>query len=174
MEDRKGDARIYLIYGLFLACTIGGGVFLYLYIVKSDSESTPWYAIAGMALVAIPWVLWFLIYLYRCFRPVDVQFGERQNHGKDTGTPKSALTTNATNPSGAKSLVGGERRVHFGEIVEMGHGFGDGGGGGQEQHHEDVLEKVQDHDSKEGKTIPSLVMVESRESELPLTFGGKS
>ncbi|KAE9600817.1 hypothetical protein Lalb_Chr13g0290981 [Lupinus albus] len=43
MGDRKGDTIIYIIYGFFFACIIGGGVFLCLYMIQpDDSESITW------------------------------------------------------------------------------------------------------------------------------------
>lgn len=168
MEDRKGDFRIYIISVFFLACTTGGGVFLCMYVLLPDSESIPWYLFAGMTLVAIPWFCWFFIFLYRCCRPINVQFDENhQNYGKGTiGTPKSAMATNVTSPRYAKSSDdspvggggGGERHVQFGAVVEMGDGFG---GGEQEQHlhnEENVADKL--HESNEGgQAVPSLVIV---------------
>ncbi|KAG2381017.1 uncharacterized protein HKW66_Vig0203900 [Vigna angularis] len=34
MGDRNGDVRVYLIYGLILACTAAGGVFLCICFIK--------------------------------------------------------------------------------------------------------------------------------------------
>ncbi|XP_057458542.1 uncharacterized protein LOC130749237 [Lotus japonicus] len=174
MGDRKGDARIYVISVLFLACTIGGGVLLFVYIRAPDLESVTLYLIVGMTLVAIPWLFWLLIYMYRCFRPVNVQFDENHhNHigNSRKGSPKSGLTTSVTSPYGVKSSdhspASGERRVHFGAIVEMEDGFG-GGGCGLEDRCKGDAEMLQHHELKEEHAIPSLVLVEPRESELPL------
>lgn len=129
-----------------------------MYILVPDSESVPWYPYAGMALVTIPWLSWFLIFLYRCCRPINVQYFDEnhQNYGKGTiGTPKSAMATNVTSPRYAKSSDdspvggGGERHVQFGAVVEMGDGFG--GGGEQVQHLQ--------HESNEEQAVPSLVIV---------------
>ncbi|KAL2319409.1 hypothetical protein Fmac_028378 [Flemingia macrophylla] len=120
MGDRNGDVRIYLISGLFLACTIGGGVFLSMYIIHADSKFVNFYLIAGMTLVAIPWLFWFLIYLYRCFKPMDGQFD--QNHGKVAATPPCALTNVVTRSSEEKSndhSDGGGNHVPSGAVVEM-------------------------------------------------------
>ncbi|CAL0329534.1 unnamed protein product [Lupinus luteus] len=143
MGDRKGDTTIYIIYGFFFACIIGGGVFLCLYIIQpNDSESITWYVISGMTLVAIPWLFWFLIYLYRCFcfRPHDVQFVDEGSR-----SPKSSpKKTSNFNSCDAKSpphspMEGRERRVHFGVVVEM----EDDDDGQEHHHHEDDTRKLQ-------------------------------
>ncbi|XP_013444066.2 uncharacterized protein [Medicago truncatula] len=94
---------------------------------------------SGMSLVAIPWLSWFLILIYRCIRPINVQFDEHHtNNYGNTGaiwTPKSPQTaaTAVRSPRGTKSPshspVGGggeECRVQFGTVVEMGDEFGGG------------------------------------------------
>ncbi|KAH1069232.1 hypothetical protein AAZX31_03G083000 [Glycine max] len=145
MGDRKGDVRIYLISGLFLASTVGGGIFLCMYIIYSNSEYVRYYLIAGMTLVAVPWWFWFLIFLYRCcFKPkVGQQF---DNRGKVGATKNCSLTAVVTNPSGKKSpdefLDDGGRHVHFGAVVEMGSGI---------QDHQEVADKLQ-RESKEETT----------------------
>lgn len=170
MGDRKGDVRIYVISCFFFACTIGGGIFLCMYIFLPDSESLPWYLFAGMALVAIPWLSWFLILIYRCIRPINVQFDEHHtNNYGNTGaiwTPKSPQTaaTAVRSPRGTKSPShspigggGGERRVQFGTVVEVGDEFG--GGSEEEHHHNDDF--VEHHESKKEQDIPqTLITVE--------------
>ncbi|MCH86731.1 hypothetical protein A2U01_0007591, partial [Trifolium medium] len=104
-----------------------------------------------MTLVAIPWLSWFLIFIYRCIRPLHVKSDEHHNNNNRGGnnpaiwTPKATQTDVppvVTSPSGAKSPVhspgGGERHVQFGAVVEMGNGIG---GGGEEHHHNE------DHES---------------------------
>ncbi|CAL5195401.1 unnamed protein product [Lathyrus oleraceus] len=160
MGDRKGDHRIYVISCFFFGCTIGGGIFLCMYIFLPDIEALSCYLYVGMALVAIPWLSWFIIFIYRCIRPNNLQeHHNNNNHGKTTAiwTPKSPQTTS---PSGAKSAADSpiagdeERRVQFGAVVEMGNGSD----GGEENHNENV---VGDHqESKNELERPILVMVE--------------
>ncbi|CAL0324386.1 unnamed protein product [Lupinus luteus] len=146
MGDRKGDARIYLIYVFFFASIIGGGVFLSLYLVQPhDSQSTTWYVIIGMTLVSIPWFFWFLLYLYTCFcfGTHDVQFVDEGSRAT-----KSPPTTSNSSSWDAKSplyspIGGGEHRVHFGVVVEMGDEFGGGDDQHHHHHHEDDVEKLQ-------------------------------
>ncbi|XP_004510203.1 uncharacterized protein [Cicer arietinum] len=162
MGDRKGDVRIYIISCFFFACTIGGGIFLSLYIFLPESESVTWHLIAGMILVAIPWISWFVIFLYRCIRPINVPFDEHRLNNGAIWTPKSSPAV--TSPNGAKSPahspVGGgrERCVQFGPVVEMGNGFHGDDGEGEEHHHNEDF--VDHHESKEEHEIPTLIMVE--------------
>ncbi|GAU26207.1 hypothetical protein TSUD_354290 [Trifolium subterraneum] len=162
MGDRKGDVRMYVISIFFFACTIGGGIFLCIYILLPDAEAVPAYLFAGMTLVAIPWLSWFLIFIYRCIRPhVGHQNNNNNNRGGNNATIWTPKTTQTdvppvvTSPSGVKSPVhspgGGERHVQFGAVVEMGNGFG---GGDEEQHHNE------DQWSKEEQEKPTLVLVE--------------
>ncbi|XP_027337031.1 uncharacterized protein LOC113850658 [Abrus precatorius] len=153
MGDRKGDVRVYLISGIFLACTIGGGIFLCMYIILPNSTFARFYLIAGMTLVAIPWFCWLLIYLYRCFDHINAKFDEHHDHGRyhnhdheDVRTPKHAPTTAVTNScekNPINSPVGEDRHVHFGAVIEIDNE-------GQEHHHEDVANKSQ-HEYEEEK-----------------------
>ncbi|KAF1877243.1 hypothetical protein Lal_00012014 [Lupinus albus] len=98
-----------------------------------------------MTLVSIPWFFWFLLYLYTCFffgTTHDVQFVDEGSR-----VTKSPPTTFVSNSWDAKSpihspLGGGERRVHFGVVVEIGDGF-DGGDDQEHHHHVDDIEKLQ-------------------------------
>ncbi|CAI8608268.1 unnamed protein product [Vicia faba] len=158
MGDRKGDVRIYVISCFFFACTIGGGIFLCMYIFLPDSEAVPWYLFVGMALVAIPWLAWFTIFIYRCIGPNNVQeHHNNNNHGKSAAiwTPKSPQATSPGAKSPRDSLDGGdgERRVQLGAVVEMGNG------GGEENHNNENV--VDDHhESKKEQEKPTLLMVE--------------
>lgn len=72
-EERKGDPRFYLLSAFFFSCIVTGGLFLGLYIFLPPDETQPWYPIPGLILVAIPWIFWFLTYIYRCIRPKNAQ-----------------------------------------------------------------------------------------------------
>ncbi|KAJ4910632.1 putative membrane lipoprotein [Raphanus sativus] len=64
MEQRRGDPRIYIVTLLFLSCIVTGGVLLGLYLLLPDPD--PLFLTAGMFFVGIPWLFWFLAYLYSC------------------------------------------------------------------------------------------------------------
>ncbi|GMY23573.1 putative uncharacterized [Fagus crenata] len=117
MEDRKEDARIYIISFLFFACIIGGGVFLSLYILFPQPKS--WYPTAGLILVAIPWVFWFFAYIYSCLKPHEPEFND--SHRQTPATPASVATANSSRAeSPVNSPGGGERHVRFGGVVVLG------------------------------------------------------
>ncbi|KAF3542115.1 hypothetical protein F2Q69_00018962 [Brassica cretica] len=64
MEQRRGDPRIYIVALLFLSCILSGGVLLGLYLLLPDPN--PLFLPAGMFFAGIPWLFWFLAYLYSC------------------------------------------------------------------------------------------------------------
>lgn len=139
MEERKGDVRIYFIYGFFFCCVIFGGVFLCLYIFFPNTSPT-WYLIVGMALVGMPWIIWALTCVYRCSKPLHKpstlpQFdhsgrlskGTNNNsrtsshNGTTTEAPASNFTT-MTNPSTSdhspeNSPGTAHRKVQFGAVI---------------------------------------------------------
>lgn len=149
MGRRKDDVRVYVISVLFFACSSCGGILLCLYIFFPHSHaatatSSSWLSIVGLTLVAIPWIVWFLIYLYRCLRPgMTVNNNVAQLPFKSTeaaacssadgGSQGSQFFSPATNHND------GERHVRFGEVVVMDRSrsesksrseSGDSGGGG--------------------------------------------
>lgn len=168
MDERKGDARVYVVSFLFFACIVVGGVLLCLYIFLPQTNSASWYPIAGMIMVGIPWAFWFLAYLYRCCKPrVDPQLNERESsHGTTPpAAPASGATTTA-NTSNAESPVHspvGERRVHFGAVIVLGN---DEYSGQRELGHTKEV-----HGPRDDADKPA---VGSRESEMPLTLSVSS
>ncbi|XWS42815.1 hypothetical protein CRYUN_Cryun16bG0046500 [Craigia yunnanensis] len=95
VESKQGDARIYIVSTLFFACIVAGGTFLCLYIFRPEAEYAPWYPLAGIILVGIPWIFWI--------GPVA-----RSMHSLDN------------EDSLLKSPNGDHRHVHFGEVVVLG------------------------------------------------------
>ncbi|KAL5549639.1 hypothetical protein UlMin_004870 [Ulmus minor] len=121
MEQRKGDVRVYVVSGLFFSCIITGGVFLSLYIFLPETQTSNWYPIAGMVLVAIPWAFWFFTYVYRCFKPN--QPPPQPENSIREAAPSTVATTTMANPSTNEEhspMGGGERRVQFGPVIVMG------------------------------------------------------
>ncbi|KAF7844970.1 putative transmembrane protein [Senna tora] len=126
----------------------GGGILLCLYIFLPQGQSQSWFSILGLILAAIPWIVWFLIYLYHCFRPIVISSSSNNNnnnaqslfHGKPKlSSTHEAAATAIESPSARgggqgssfRSSVGGldggdgERHVHFGDVVVV-----DGGSSG--------------------------------------------
>lgn len=129
MDQRKGDARIYIVTLLFLSCIISGGVFLGLYLLLSDPN--PLFLQAGMFFVGVPWLFWFLAYVYSCvlkpctvsvsksvanFDPEKGNTDNNVNKIPENTTSASDPVTTATTPRGE-----GEKKVQFGDVVVLGN-----------------------------------------------------
>ncbi|GMH10400.1 hypothetical protein Nepgr_012241 [Nepenthes gracilis] len=113
-DQKAGSCYIRLISCFLFICIVTGGIFLTVYITQPESESTSWFFIAGVALACLPWLFWFLIYLYRI---LSRAFGFRM------------VCWGATYDSDDGSLHGeddypesgdGATKVHFGEAVGVG------------------------------------------------------
>ncbi|KAJ9185659.1 hypothetical protein P3X46_005261 [Hevea brasiliensis] len=183
LEERKGDPRIYFLSAFFFSCIVSGGVFLGLYIFLPPDETQPWYPISGFILVAIPWIFWFLTYIYRCIRPIHTHSEPCKSF------PRSTSTVAATNPSSNKSHLnflmpspndvehsvnehsnGVGRHVRFGRVIVISE---------YDDYNHENNSNNDDHDIHDGSeaehtssTSPSQEeekMVDSRESEILLT-----
>ncbi|WOL02356.1 hypothetical protein Cni_G11075 [Canna indica] len=70
--DRSVSCCIWFTSCFFFLILLVGGALLVLYIALPDSPDTDWLPVAGMALVAIPWLFWILMCVYRYItRPKD-------------------------------------------------------------------------------------------------------
>ncbi|KAK9911533.1 hypothetical protein M0R45_035434 [Rubus argutus] len=146
MEERKGDARVSIISALFFTCIVAGGVFLFLYMLLPVEQAKPWYPIAGLILVAVPWFFWVLTCVYRCFKPggsINTQSEGSGRYVKAGGGSSRTATTppitssvptiaNASSAAGSpvNSPGSDQRHVQFAGVVVMGS---DDGNGGQNQ-----------------------------------------
>ncbi|GAA0186004.1 hypothetical protein Leryth_026556 [Lithospermum erythrorhizon] len=66
-EHRESDYRVPMIAFLFLLLLISGGIFLILYCFV-PRISQPWFPIAALALIGLPWIFWFMTYIYTCIK----------------------------------------------------------------------------------------------------------
>lgn len=122
MEERKGDATIFIIVsGLIFLCIILGGFLLCFYLFLPESQSSDWYLIIGMVLVSTPWIFWFSIYIYHCSKPTKVQlnfFGSNSNY--NSSSKKTEISNNnEVDVDEDETPGGGKRKVHFGAVVVM-------------------------------------------------------
>ncbi|XP_010420488.1 PREDICTED: uncharacterized protein LOC104706058 [Camelina sativa] len=141
MDQRKGDPRIYIVTLLFLSCILSGGVLLGLYLVQSDPN--PLFLQAGMFFVGVPWLFWFLAYVYSCvLKPCTVSVSKSvANYDPEKGdpeknvnkTPENVTATSVSDPALRNSPRGGEKHVQFGNVVVLGDEEGGGGGGKEEE-----------------------------------------
>ncbi|XP_068344193.1 uncharacterized protein [Pyrus communis] len=150
MEERKGDARVSVISGLFFICIIAGGVLLFLYMLLPEEKSQPWFPPAGMVLVAIPWAFWITTCIYRCFRPAAATHTGDSGHYAKAGSSRAATipTTSGALTAGIASSAtdspvhspNGDRRVQFAAVVVMGNEDqgGHGGQNGKDNHHQAI------------------------------------
>ncbi|XP_028766031.1 uncharacterized protein LOC114723949 [Neltuma alba] len=61
----SGPNSIYIIACILLTCQLAGGACLASYLLLPESENSSSLAIAGVALVCLPWVFWTFTFLYR-------------------------------------------------------------------------------------------------------------
>ncbi|PIA47553.1 hypothetical protein AQUCO_01400297v1 [Aquilegia coerulea] len=121
-DPRTRSICVWVLSCLFLCIIIAGCVYLILYIAVEPRAD---YAILGLALIATPWVFWFLTFLYRCcFKPVISAVGGGGILARGGGVPlaTTAGASAATSRRGAvdsDSMVenSGARRVRFGDAV---------------------------------------------------------
>ncbi|KAB2595075.1 hypothetical protein D8674_030525 [Pyrus ussuriensis x Pyrus communis] len=171
MEEKKGDARVSVISGLFFVCIIAGGVFLFLYMLLPEEKTQPWYPFAGMVLVAIPWAFWIMTCLYRCFRPAGAMHTGDSGRYAKAGSSRAATiptTSGALTVGNASSAAdssvhspNGDRRVQFAGVVVMGNEDEGGrrGQNGNDNHYQAI-------DMEHHNTIND--SVGSTDSEMPL------
>ncbi|KAK1311500.1 hypothetical protein QJS10_CPA08g01099 [Acorus calamus] len=156
---RVGDVCIWVVSCLFFLVIVAGGVSLVMYLTLPDSDDSLWYLVAGMSLVAIPWLFWLLTCAYRSIfhRPST----EGEGGSVATGQVGAVAVVAAVGNDSPVNSPGGGRRVRFKAATVMENeravdGGGGGGGGG-----------VEGKGGEEGEEGSSLT---SHESELPLAF----
>ncbi|CAN6839878.1 unnamed protein product [Brassica oleracea] len=122
MEQRRGDPRIYIVTLLFLSCILSGGVLLGLYLLLPDPN--PLFLPAGMFLAGIPWLFWFLAYLYSCvLKPCTVSVSKSvTSFDPEKGVEKNNKrikenATSASDPVAAVEPMEGERHMQLGNVV---------------------------------------------------------
>ena len=171
MEARKEDVRIYIISFLFFSCIVCGGVLLSIYLFLPQSQSSTWYPIAGLILVGVPWLFWFLAYLYRCIRPGHDK-SEINEGGCSNGRPcppAVSATSEEECPLDSPCGGGGERRVHFGAVVVLGKEADQGVG---QRGHDIVVTETNGNSAvdEHERHHDNNGLVVFRESEMPLSL----
>ncbi|XP_017976754.1 PREDICTED: uncharacterized protein LOC18599679 [Theobroma cacao] len=186
MEGRKqGDVRIYIVSTLFFACIVAGGVFLCLYMLRPDEESAPWYPVAGIILVGIPWIFWIGAYAYRCcaysccqngggnVNRAHISSAKTQTYASPGPAARSMRSSEYEN-SPLKSPNGDHRHVHFGEVVVMGGAKNDQNDNGDENPHEgakgysETEQEGKEHSQDNTASDKDYVSAASRKGEAPL------
>ncbi|CAE6106671.1 unnamed protein product [Arabidopsis arenosa] len=155
MDQRKGDPRIYIVTFLFLSCILIGGVLLGLYLVRSDPN--PLFLQAGMVFVGVPWLFWFLAYVYSCVLKPCIIFVSKSSifvsksvtsFDPEKGDPEKNVNnkvpenvTSTSDPAPRNSPREGEKHVQFGNVVVL----GDEEGKEEDQNESSSNNLIQDH-----------------------------
>ncbi|XWS64964.1 hypothetical protein CRYUN_Cryun05aG0049400 [Craigia yunnanensis] len=184
-ESKQGDARIYIVSTLFLACIVSGGAFLCLYMFRPEAESAPWYPVVGIILVGIPWIFWIGTYIYRCcayccqrnggnVNRVQCSLMKTQSYAS-AGPAAKSMHSSENEDSPLRSPNGDHRHVHFGEVVVLGSSkYNQNDHGGGESQCEDAKGYPEtEHEGKENShdSITSdkdCISAASRKGEAPL------
>ncbi|KAG6492053.1 uncharacterized protein LOC121999231 [Zingiber officinale] len=167
-EGRSSNVCVWFISCLFFLILLVGGGFLVLYITLAETEDTSWFPVAGMILVAIPWVFWILTCFYRLItmrNRGEEGGGERQPVAVAKASALNSPRTAAAQDSPVHS-PGGARKVRFGNATVMGDG-GEASGkapGGNEA----------DHGGSNATNVDAGSSLNSHESEEPLALSPSS
>ncbi|KAG6535515.1 uncharacterized protein LOC121999719 [Zingiber officinale] len=114
-EGRRSNVCIWLISCLFFLVLLAGGGFLVLYITLPETEDAIWLPIAGIILVAIPWVFWTITCIYQSIKVRNG--GEKQPAAKASALNSPVAAAAHDSPVNSP---GGERKVRFGNATVTG------------------------------------------------------
>lgn len=185
MEERKGDARIYIISGFLFLSVVSGGILLGLYMFLPEKYSSNYYAVAGLILVGVPWIFWFLAYVYKCCSPSydEKRSLKGQVTRSNTASPVTPLR-NAASPrakptSPTEEFRGEEsnsgRRVHFGEVIVLGNEEKENisnveicQNASREQHWRMICESLEESDDSNLASNDNKGSIDERGTEMPL------
>lgn len=128
-EGRERDFRVPIISCSFFLSSLTGGILLTCWLLDVKG-SQPWFPIFSLVLIGLPWIFWFLTYIYAfikpCFRQDNAGGGI---HNRAKPAANSARNVSFTFPCDQTvNSPTGKRQVKFGAVVVMG---GDRGSGGQ-------------------------------------------
>lgn len=137
---------------LFVSILAGGGCLLMYIIIPHEPGTMSWLPITGVALVCLPWLFWFLTFIYRVISRIS------KNKSNSGG---GAAVANINTVTGANAITSSESNEVTGDQrLSDGHGRGVGSVGGQQAHGNGIAKR-----SNSSLTNQSLA---SHESELPL------
>ncbi|MQL71152.1 hypothetical protein Taro_003478 [Colocasia esculenta] len=131
-EGRPGNICLYIVSFFLFVAILTGGAFFVLYITLPESKHTIWFPVAGLVLVAMPWLFWTTTCLYRTITPRHAATERAPGRAAAALPPPSAPPAAADGPVDSP---GGRGRVRFGAATVMEgaqevpvSGGGDGGG----------------------------------------------
>uniref|UniRef100_A0A7C9D698 Uncharacterized protein n=1 Tax=Opuntia streptacantha TaxID=393608 RepID=A0A7C9D698_OPUST len=56
---------IWIVSAFLFICVSSGGALLVLYLCQPETSTSSWYPVVGILLVCLPWLFWFVTFLYR-------------------------------------------------------------------------------------------------------------
>ena len=118
-NPRSGCASMWLLCSVLFISIVAGGGCLIVYMILPKPQSTSWLPVAGVTLVCLPWLFWFLTFLYQVISCV-CRFRHRI-HGVDAGGDGGAPNVVTEPPSDSQ----GKQAGHLGVMVvgnQNGHG----------------------------------------------------
>ncbi|KAK2656289.1 hypothetical protein Ddye_009341 [Dipteronia dyeriana] len=175
-ESRGGYKLIWLISCFLFVSIAAGGGFLTMYMILPESPSTSWLPLAGVTLVCLPWLFWFLTFFYRVvsracgFRMVipggggggggkgDTNVGGGGDHGVTSDDDDD--DHKATNTGGGQGMVANNAAAAATttpSVVVL-----------REQNDDDDNDNNRSHQRKESSSNDESIA--SRESEIPLAY----
>lgn len=108
-EGKAGDLCIWFVTCFFFLLILSGGIFLVLYITQPATNETGWLPVAGMALIAIPWIFWILTCLYRivipCYKPQPAAESQLHSPGEGRRVRFGAATVIASQDASDGAVV---------------------------------------------------------------------
>ncbi|XP_008781675.1 uncharacterized protein LOC103701418 [Phoenix dactylifera] len=171
LEARPDRKRFWLVSCLLFIVLLIGGTFLVLYITHPANEIPFWFPIAGMILVAIPWLFWIMTCVYRSIavRKDDVERPPIRAAAVAPAGGGAAATTNSPATDTPVDSPGGARKVRFGHATVIGSDVAGGMSEMPQEHEADG-----DH-TPNGRTGSSISRDDgssqhSHESEVPLAL----
>lgn len=137
---------------LFVSILAGGGCLLMYIIIPHEPGTMSWLPITGVALVCLPWLFWFLTFIYRVVSRISKN-KSNSGGGVAVANINTVASANAIASSELTNEVTGDQRLSDGHGRSVGVG-------GQQAHGNGIAKR-----SNSSLTNQSLA---SHESELPL------
>ncbi|TXG60329.1 hypothetical protein EZV62_014902 [Acer yangbiense] len=172
-ESRGGYKLIWLISCFLFVSIAAGGGFLIMYMLLPESSSTSWLPLAGVTLVCLPWLFWFITFFYRIvsracgFRMVipgggdgggkgDKNVGDGGDHGVTSDDDDEATNTGGDQGMVANNAAAATTTPSVVVLRE------------QNNNDDDDNNNNRTHQRKESSSNDESIA--SRESEIPLAY----
>lgn len=131
-ENPTEKCFIWIISVLLFICVFSGGALLVLYLCQPETSTTSWYPVVGILLVCLPWLFWFVTFLYRLlsrkfgFRMVCWGTDVYPADGAIVGGSGGSFANRNGNATGHGEPAGSNLAKYEGPIEETGQGSSHG------------------------------------------------